>query len=162
MKKFDTNKIVIVALLLIGVVAVAALKQTSKTTPNVTNGALCSAPISSSDKSTASTKSAALAGAVSSNKGTGIPRLLDLGSTTCIPCKMMEPILEDLKKKHAGKLQVDFINVMEDRSASQKYGIEAIPTQILFDANGKEIYRHTGFYAKEDLLAKFNELGIKL
>ncbi len=97
-----------------------------------------------------------------SDKATGVPRMLDLGSTTCIPCKMMVPVMDELKKTYAGKLQVDFINVNEDPEAAKKYGIDTIPTQILFDANGKERYRHLGFYAKDDIVAKFNELGINL
>ncbi len=91
-----------------------------------------------------------------------IPRLLDLGSVSCIPCKMMVPVMDELKKTYPGKLQVDFINVTEDPASAAKYGIETIPTQILFDASGKELYRHMGFYARDEIVAKFKELGIKL
>ena len=75
---------------------------------------------------------------------------------------MMQPVLDELRQEYAGKLQVDFIDVWKDSSASEQYGIEVIPTQIFFDAGGKEIFRHTGFYPKEDILAKFAELGIAL
>jgi thioredoxin 1 len=93
----------------------------------------------------------------------GLPRLVDLGSTTCIPCKMMAPILEDLKKAYAGKLQVEFIDVVNvNPAAARRYGIKIIPTQILFDASGKEFFRHEGFLSKEDILAKFRESGIDL
>jgi thioredoxin 1 len=91
-----------------------------------------------------------------------LPRLLDLGSKSCIPCKMMAPILEELKKEQAGKLQVDFIDVWVDKAAAQQYRIRLIPTQIFFDASGKERFRHEGFMSREDILAKCRELGFEL
>ena len=91
-----------------------------------------------------------------------LPRLLDLGADKCIPCKMMQPVLAELRQDYAGKLQVDFVDVWKDTAAGDKYRISGIPTQILFDADGKEIYRHAGFYPKEDIVAKFAELGITL
>ena len=92
--------------------------------------------------------------------GTGLPRLVDLGAGKCIPCKMMAPILEELKKEYVGSLDVVFIDVWQDRSAGQKYGIQLIPTQIFFDSSGKELFRHEGFFAKEDILKKWDELGV--
>ena len=94
--------------------------------------------------------------------GTGLPRLVDLGAGKCIPCKMMAPILEELKEEYAGSLEVEFIDVWQDPSAGDKYGIQMIPTQIFYDASGKELFRHEGFFAKEDILAKWKELGITL
>ena len=90
------------------------------------------------------------------------PRLLDLGATKCIPCKMMAPILEERKEEYAGRMDVDFIDVWQDRDAAGRYRIESIPTQIFFDASGKELYRHQGFIAKDDILKKWQELGVDL
>ncbi len=90
-----------------------------------------------------------------------LPRILDLGATQCIPCKMMAPILEELKKEYAGKMQVDFIDVWKDPTAGEKYAIEGIPTQIFFDASGKELFRHGGFMPKDDILAKCRELVLR-
>lgn len=89
-----------------------------------------------------------------------LPRLLDLGAKKCIPCKMMAPLLEELAKEYKGKMDVVFIDVWENPGAGEKYGIQSIPTQILYDADGKEFFRHVGFYPKEDILAKFKEKGI--
>jgi len=97
-----------------------------------------------------------------SQPAAGLPRLLDLGSTTCIPCKMMAPILEELKKEYAGRLQVEFLDVMANPDAATPYKISLIPTQIFFDASGKERFRHEGFFSKEDILAKWKELGVSL
>jgi len=92
----------------------------------------------------------------------GLPRLLDLGSVSCIPCKMMAPILEELKKEYAGRLQVEFVDVMANPDAATPYKISLIPTQVFFDASGKERFRHEGFFSKEDILAKWKELGVSL
>jgi thioredoxin 1 len=91
-----------------------------------------------------------------------LPRLVDLGAGKCIPCKMMAPILEDLKKTYAGKMDVVFIDVWENPDAGKKYGINVIPTQIFYDAAGKEQFRHEGFFGKDDILAKWKELGVSL
>ena len=91
-----------------------------------------------------------------------LPRLVDLGAGKCIPCKMMAPILEDLKKTCTGRMDVVFIDVWETPDAAKKYGINVIPTQIFYDADGKELFRHEGFFGKEDILAKWKELGVEL
>ncbi len=91
-----------------------------------------------------------------------LPKLLDLGATKCIPCKMMAPILDELKKEYAGKLEVEFIDVWKNPDAGKLYKIQMIPTQIFFDTSGKELFRHTGFYGKDDILAKWKELGVNL
>jgi len=89
-----------------------------------------------------------------------LPRLLDLGADKCIPCKLMAPILEELKAEYAGTFTVEFIDVWKKSGASAEYGIKVIPTQIFFAADGTELFRHEGFYGKEDILAKWRELGI--
>lgn len=98
----------------------------------------------------------------SSGAATSLPLLLDLGAGKCIPCKMMAPILEELKEEYAGSLEVVFIDVWQDASAGRKYGIQTIPTQIFYDASGRELFRHEGFFGKEEILAKWEALGIKL
>jgi thioredoxin 1 len=100
--------------------------------------------------------------AVAATEAAKLPKLIDLGATKCIPCKMMAPILEELKKEYAGRMRVEFIDVWKDEEAGRKYGVEMIPTQIFYDASGEELFRHTGFFSKEDILAKWKELGVKL
>ena len=91
-----------------------------------------------------------------------LPRLVDLGATKCVPCKMMAPILEELKKEYAGRMLVEFIDVWQTPEAGKEYGVRMIPTQIFYKAGGKEIFRHEGFFAKEDILAKWKELGVDM
>lgn len=90
-----------------------------------------------------------------------MPRLLELGADKCVPCKMMAPILEELRTDFKGQLQVDFIDVWKDENAGAQFGVRVIPLQIFFDAEGRELFRHEGFFAKEDILAKWKELGFE-
>ena len=100
--------------------------------------------------------------AASSEATADLPLLLDLGADKCVPCKMMAPILEELKTEYAGTFGVEFIDVWKNTDASGEYGIKVIPTQIFFAADGAELFRHEGFFAKEDILAKWRELGVKI
>jgi thioredoxin 1 len=95
-------------------------------------------------------------------QGKALPRLVDLGAGKCIPCKMMKPILDDLKTNYAGTFKTEFIDVWEDADAAKPYNINLIPTQIFFDVDGKELFRHEGFYSKEDILGKWKELGVEI
>lgn len=98
----------------------------------------------------------------SSSQAQGLPRLVDLGRETCVPCKMMIPVLEQLRQEYTGRLSVEFINIQENPDAVGAFNIKLIPTQIFIDASGKELFRHEGFYSKEDILAKWKELGVDL
>ena len=91
-----------------------------------------------------------------------LPRLVDLGAEKCIPCKMMKPILDDLTQNYADQFQVEFIDVWKNREAGATYGIRMIPTQIFFDASGKQLSRHEGFLAKKDILVIWQKHGITI
>ena len=67
-----------------------------------------------------------------------------------------------MRKEYKGKLEVVFIDVWKNPDANERYGIKTIPTQIFFDASGKELFRHVGFMSKADILKKWSELGISL
>lgn len=89
-----------------------------------------------------------------------LPRLVDLGAGKCIPCKAMAPILEELRRDYTGTFDVVFIDVWEDPGAARPYGINLIPTQIFYDAAGRELGRHEGFLAKDDILARWRDFGV--
>jgi thioredoxin len=89
-----------------------------------------------------------------------LPRMIDLGADKCIPCKTMAPILEKLKTDLAGQCDVTFIDVWKNPAEGPKYGIKVIPTQIFFDAEGQELFRHEGFFSREDILGTFRKHGI--
>ncbi|MHB0913190.1 MAG: thioredoxin family protein [Armatimonadota bacterium] len=91
-----------------------------------------------------------------------LPKLIEFGSTGCMPCKMMAPIIDKLEREYKGSLVVEFVDISENREAAAEYGVRAIPTQVFLDESGKEFSRHLGFFPKEDILATFNEHGIEL
>ena len=90
-----------------------------------------------------------------------LPKLLDLGAKECIPCKKMAPILDEMEEEYKKVLDVEFVDVWqpENKERALKHKIKVIPTQIFFDARGKELWRHIGFISKEDMLKKWRELG---
>lgn len=89
----------------------------------------------------------------------GKPTLAEFGRGTCIPCKQMKPILEELAAEYGETINVVIVEIQNHMDLTRSYKIVAIPTQIFFDATGKEIDRHIGFYARDKIVAKFGELG---
>jgi len=75
--------------------------------------------------------------------------MVDLGAKACIPCKMMMPVMDAVEKEYAGKAAIIFIDVWENPDQSKKYGLKSIPTQIFYDRQGKEVFRHEGFFDKK-------------
>ena len=147
-----TTKIAIVIALIAVVGIVFALKEKDKAQDSEPAAITNSGTITESNQE----------GAKNTGMTVNLPRLVDLGAGKCIPCKMMAPILEELKTEYQGKLQVLFIDVWERPNEAQKYKINIIPTQIFYDASGKELFRHEGFFSKEDILGKWKEFGINL
>jgi len=85
---------------------------------------------------------------------------LEFGSTTCVPCKMMEGVLEEVRIIYGDSVEVTFHNVNENRELSKEWGIKLIPTQIFLDAEGKEFHRHQGYYPTEEIVKVFAEQGL--
>ena len=149
------RNIAIVAVLVVAVGMVVAIKQSKKATEAATPSVETAGVSEQALQPAAPAESPAPApGAVQA-----LPKLVDLGATKCIPCKMMAPILEDLKKNQADKFDVQLIDVWQNPDTGRKYGIRVIPTQIFFAPDGKELFRHEGFCGKDDILAKWKELG---
>jgi thioredoxin 1 len=93
---------------------------------------------------------------------TATPRLVDLGLPVCIPCAMMAPDLEELKREYAGRLEVEFIDTFYNPGAKTQYNAPFCATQIFIAASGKELFRHVGYYSKKAILAKWKDLGVDL
>lgn len=89
--------------------------------------------------------------------------LIELGSVKCIPCKMMQPVLEEIKEEYKGRLEVIFYDVWtkEGRPYGSKYKIVAIPTQVFLDKDGKEYFRHQGFFPKEEIKEILKQGGVE-
>jgi len=92
----------------------------------------------------------------------GLPTVLDLGSDSCVPCQMMMPIFAELEKELEGKANVILLQIADYRDLSTKYKVRVIPTQIFFDQNGGQYWRHEGYLSKEDILKKLRETGAEL
>jgi thioredoxin len=85
--------------------------------------------------------------------GHGLPGILDFGRGECAACKDMMPVLEELAKRHAGHIVVRYLDlkVPANKKRADELEVRLIPTQILIDAEGKEIFRNEGFWSLEDL-----------
>ncbi len=89
----------------------------------------------------------------------GTASLIDLGSTTCVPCRMMVDELAMLDSLTGEQLEVHFIDVNASPDEASEYGIRIIPTQIFLSETGDELYRHEGFISCDDMMARWTELG---
>lgn len=94
-------------------------------------------------------------------RASGKPSIADFGARTCIPCKKMAPILEELNRELKGKANVTFTDVWASPGIAQNYRVQMIPTQIFFDANGKEVKRHMGFMDKAAILKELKAAGLR-
>lgn len=91
----------------------------------------------------------------------GKPTLAEFGSNSCIPCKQMKPILEQLSVDYQDKLNVVIVEVYDHQDLARQYKVLGIPTQIILDSGGKEIARHVGLWPREQIITQLNKLGIK-
>ncbi|MDZ7797738.1 MAG: thioredoxin family protein [Candidatus Marinimicrobia bacterium] len=110
---------------------------------------------------TSKAKDAKAAGTQTTEK---LPKLVDFKSPTCPPCRAMEPILEELGNEysHAFELELVDVSLPENQDRARKKAIQYIPTQIFYDPEGEQIFRHTGYYSKQDILNKWKELGYEM
>ncbi len=92
----------------------------------------------------------------------GMVTLIDLGAKSCIPCKMMAPIIDKLEKVYEGKAAIVFIDVWKHRGQAKRFRIRAIPTQIFFDKQAKEVYRHVGFMSEKAIVKQLKKMGVVL
>jgi thioredoxin 1 len=92
----------------------------------------------------------------------GLPTLLDLGSAKVKPSREMAPVIEALKKDFAGKLTVASLDVDERADVADRFNLQRVPAQVFYDASGTERFRHEGPWSREEILAKWKELGVAL
>ena len=93
--------------------------------------------------------------------GQGKITMIDLGATECIPCKMMAPIMVKMEKRYEGKAVIVFIDVWQHKEQARRFGIRAIPTQIFFNENGKEVFRHVGFMSEKAIVNQLKKMGVE-
>lgn len=91
-----------------------------------------------------------------------LPRFVDIGTTTCVPCRVMLGVMEELEAEYADNLKIEFVNMKNDPQTAEKLGVRTIPTQVFFSPEGKELWRHIGVIRAKDVIAKWAELGYKI
>ena len=77
--------------------------------------------------------------------------LIDFFATWCGPCRMMAPILEEVKEEVGEGLEIYKIDVDEDEKLARSFGIMSIPTMILF-VDGVQKEKHVGLWQKDDVV----------
>ncbi|HOO52059.1 MAG TPA: thioredoxin family protein [Smithellaceae bacterium] len=88
---------------------------------------------------------------------------IEIGAARCIPCKAMQPIMKEVAEKYKGQVKVIFHDVWtpQGKIDGMKYNIRVIPTQVFLDKNGKEYFRHEGYFPKEELIKVLKMQGVK-
>jgi thioredoxin 1 len=88
---------------------------------------------------------------------------IELGSVNCIPCKQMQPVMKSIEQKYGSQVKVVFYDVWTEagKPYAEKYGVNTIPAQIFLSSNGKEYFRHVGFFPEEDVVTILKLKGVK-
>ena len=89
---------------------------------------------------------------------------IELGSVNCIPCKQMQPVMKAIEKNYGEQVKVIFYDVWtpEQKKYASQYKIKLIPTQVFLDENGKEFFRHEGFYPEKEIDKLLQGRGLKV
>ena len=81
--------------------------------------------------------------------GSELPVLVDFYSDSCVPCKMLAPVLSQIESEHS-EIKVVKVNVNFDIELAERFEVQAAPTLILFK-NGEEKARHRGAVRKDEI-----------
>lgn len=87
---------------------------------------------------------------------------IEIGSTHCIPCKQMKPILKSIENKYKSQIKVIFYDINKDKDVVKKYNVKLIPTQVFLNEKGEEIHRHQGFYPEKEIDKFLQKQGLKI
>jgi thioredoxin 1 len=90
----------------------------------------------------------------------GKPVLLQLGAHWCPPCRKQLPVMVELGHEQDA-FSTAYLDVDEHPGKARNYGVSSIPVLIFFDAEGRELFRHVGFFPKDEILAQWKKLGIQ-
>ncbi len=146
-----------IAVVLICILGVIVLIHTYQSDQRQT---VSTTPMEPQDQRTAQQPTNGLDPSLLPDNPSPLPRMVDLGADSCVPCKLMAPILKELQVEYADVFATHFIDVWKNPGAGRPFGVRIIPTQIFFDANGRELFRHEGFMSKQDILKRWQRLGV--
>lgn len=119
------------------------------------------AGLSINEKWVKSQKRLALDNPVDKARRSGKPTMVEFGATGCVPCDMMQPILDKLRRDYPQKMNVVFVHVGEEQILAARYGIQSIPVQVFFDDRGREVFRHVGFLGQPEVDKQIAAMGIQ-
>jgi thioredoxin 1 len=86
---------------------------------------------------------------------------IELGADKCIPCRQMQPIMKEIAAEYPDQVLVVFYDVWKNPAPAEYYKIQLIPTQVFIDKRGNELFRHVGFFPKEEILKFLRGHGVK-
>lgn len=161
MKAKLKNKLITAVVLILAVIAVVEFEKYTKRQAAECVDGVCTLP-SEQAGAIIGPQSVPLLLSSSQAERKPLPRLIDFGAESCTTCKIMTAVLEELAGEYNNRLIVQVINTQEDKESTEEYSIRIIPTQIFLNAEGNELFRHEGFFSKEDILKKWAELGVEL
>ena len=146
--------------ILLGVIALLAVYGMIKTQFFSDTGEMKGVPLESVTGNSSNGGSETVSGELREVPVKGMVTMVDLGADSCIPCKMMAPILKKMEKKYDGKAAIIFIDVWKQHDQAKRFGIRAIPTQIFFNKEGKEVYRHVGFMSEAAIVEQLKKMEV--
>ena len=91
----------------------------------------------------------------------GLPTMINLGTDLCLSCRKMSSVMEELEKEYRGRATIAYIDMVKHREQAAPYKIRSVPTQIFFDKEGKERFRHEGVLSKKRCIKYLEKLGAK-
>jgi thioredoxin 1 len=173
----NAAKLMVGAVIVVAVVAVVVFKQSQTratqqwergTSAAASRGALetpgdSTSPVTATETATSPEESIPDTRGSEDSSASSSPakaRFIEVGADRCVPCQMMKPILEELRAKYEDRLEIEFADTWKDPSLGLKYGVQVIPTQIICDENGEEVFRHQGYWPQEEIERKLAELGL--
>mgnify|MGYP006294713871 FL=1 len=88
--------------------------------------------------------------------------LVELGSSDCPPCRLMEPVLDEVRNRYGSKVRVVYhdVGVPGGMPYARSYGVRVMPTQVFLNSEGREFYRHEGFLSLDEIEEILNENGV--
>lgn len=162
MKKLNKQKLMTVGLLIVAVIATVEFQKFMQRRVPACEDGVCAVPADRIAAKVTGPQTVPFMPPAQAKADRPLPKLIDFGSGECVTCKMMDVVLDELAQEYSGKLAIQFVDAREQQVLAEKHSIRMIPTQIFFDAQGKELFRHEGFISKEDILKKWAELGVVL
>ncbi len=88
---------------------------------------------------------------------------VELGSVKCIPCQKMQPVMKAIEEKYGDQVKIEFYDVWTPagKPYADKYNVKLIPTQVFLDSEGKEFFRHEGYFEEAEVVKVLKTKGVK-